>query len=143
MYFCGNSSVLFMFFGPWAKDFWPFVGKFFAGLLKLHSENRCHQFREKLFVYERSILVLAVSDNERICFGPLLKTFWRDCDNCLQCLQKNIFTKNFFSWKKIGLIFFSDLELNVLEFCRKTEDCRRSCENCFLRAHTNVFFSKK
>ena len=32
-FFCGNSSVLFIFFWPWAKAKWPFVGKLLAGLL--------------------------------------------------------------------------------------------------------------
>ena len=104
--FRGKSSVVFVFLGPWAKEYCPFVGNFLAGLLKLNSENRCHQFREKLFVYERSILLLAFSDIERLNFGPLSKNFRRDCDNCLQCLQKNIFTSNMFFEKSLYIIFF-------------------------------------
>ena len=83
------------FFLPFSElDQKHFVGKILAGLLKLHSEVRFHNFCGKQFVCERSILVLAVSDIEWISFGPLSKTFWLDWDNCLQCVHMNIFTKN-------------------------------------------------
>ena len=108
----------FCLFRTLSKRFLTICREFLAGLLKLHSECRCHKFREKLFVYERSILAVAVSDIERIRFGPLLKNIFRDCDNCLQCVHRNIFTKDNFFEKK-GMIFFSDLEFNIVPFCRK------------------------
>ena len=49
-----------------------------------------------------------------------MKTFWQNSDNCIQCVQKNIFTNDNFFEKQIIWYFFSDFELNVLAFCRKT-----------------------
>ena len=141
--FRGNSSVVFVFFGPWAKDFWPFVGKFLAGLLKLHSENRCHQFRGKLFIYERSILVLAVSDFKGISFGPLSKTFWRDWDNCLQCVQKNIFTKNVFFWKKKVWHFCQTLSWMYWSFVEKLKTVGEVAKTAFYVPIRMFFFQKK
>ena len=135
----GNFYVVFVFFGAWGKDIWPFVGKFFGELIKLHSESRCHFFYEKHFVCERSMLVLAVSDIERLSFGPLSKTFRRDLDNCFQCVQKTLFTKDILFEKKWFDVFFRPWFecFGVL-----SKICRRGCEKCFLRAHKNIFFKK-
>ena len=118
-YFCGNSSVLFSFFGLWAKAFWPFVGKLLAGLLKLHSEVRCHSFCEKHYVCERTILVLAVLDTERVSFAASLKTFWRYCDNCIECVQKNIYTNDNFFEKQMIWYFFQTLSWMFWRFVKR------------------------
>ena len=93
------------------KHFDHLLGTNFAGLLKLHSEVRCHSFCENHFVCERSILVLAVLDNERVSFAASLKTFWRHCDNCIQCVQKNIFTNDDFFENQMIWYFFQILSL--------------------------------
>ena len=108
-----------MFLGPWAKAFWPFVGKLLAGLLKLHSEVRCHCFCEKHFVCERTILVLAVLDIERVSFAASLKTFWRYCDNCIQSVQKNIFTNDNFFEKQMIWYFFQTLSWMFWRFVKR------------------------
>ena len=142
--FCGNSSVLFSFFGLWAKAFWPFVGKLLTGLLKLHSEVRCLSFCEKRYVWERSILVLAVWDNERVFFAASLKTFWRHCDNCIQCVQKNIFTNDNFFEKQMIWYFFQTLIWMFWHFVEKlSARLWKLLSSCPYEPFFKKIFSKK
>ena len=117
--FVETPRFFLFFFGPWAKAFWPFVAKNLAGLLKLHAEVRCHSFCEKNFVCERSILVLAVLDNERVSFAASLKTFWRHCDNCTQCVQKNKLTNDNFFEKQMIWYFFQTLSWMFWRFVER------------------------
>ena len=74
-------------------------------------------------------------------FRPLVEHFLTGLWQLPSMSPEEHIYENYFFWKKM-VWFFSDLELNLLEFCRKSEDCRRGGENFFLPAHTNVFFQK-
>ena len=91
----------------------------FGGVVKLHSEFRCHSFCEKHFVCERSIFVLAVLNIERVCFAASLKTYLRHCDNCIQCVQKNIFTNDNFFEKQMTWYFLQTLSWMFWHFVER------------------------
>ena len=71
------------------------------------------------YLWKKNLFVIAFADIERKCFGILSKTFRRNCENSILCIQRNIFTvRNFFLGKKKFVIFFGP-SANVLAFCRK------------------------
>ena len=102
-------SCFCFFFGPWAKDYCPFVGNFLAGLLKLNSESRCHIFREKKFCLWKKYTCFGSFRYWANKFRPLVENFPAGLRQLLSMCPEDIIYERYFSWKKMVCYFFQTL----------------------------------
>ena len=128
----------FCFFRTLSKRFLSICREFFGWVVKDEFWESMPYFSGQKFCLWKKYTCSGSFTYWAKKFRSFVENFSKGLRQLLSMCQEDLIYERHFFWKKNGMIFFFRPWVNC--FCVLSKNCRRGCENCFLRAHTNVFF---